>query len=158
MRIHIETFFSRNAIYSFEIESLGQFELETLDESIISKDSINSICVAENMLFIRFNDRDFRDGANSAPIIKEERLENNITAYDWNGKKLWNIGEIVGDIKMCFDYMGFISPAQAHETFGVNIKDCSDILLNCSAGYGHHYIIDPINKTNLEIKKNRVTK
>ena len=55
------------------------------------KDKICKMIVTDDPLIIRTEDRDFRDGSQSAAWI-------NVDAYDHNGNHLWNIGEIIGDI------------------------------------------------------------
>lgn len=67
-----------------------------------SLDNIYEISVTPNRIIIVREDAEFRDGKKIASIIKEACTVSNIDAYDWNGNHLWNIADIVGDIKMLF--------------------------------------------------------
>ncbi len=72
------------------------------DAFLDSLDKICEISITKDLVIITTEDPDFRNGAKCVPIMKENRRENNITAYDWQGNRVWNIADIVGDIKMSF--------------------------------------------------------
>ena len=101
--------------------------------------------IVDQLIVIRTADRDFRNGALFAPDIIDERRENNIIAYDWKGNYLWNIGDLVGDIKKPFRGFGYISHKEAEEEYGVKVKNPSNILFECIAG-GFAFIIDATEK------------
>ena len=131
---------------SFEIESKELYQIGGLLHTIDKQDLIIAILVAEDMIFTLTEDRDLRDGLLQAPINKDERRINNLDAYDWNGNHLWNIGDIVGDIKTCFTGATLTTNTQliadkildVHNVYSAN-------LLVCFAG-AYRFIIDPINK------------
>jgi hypothetical protein len=97
---------------------------------------------------IKTEDRDFRNGFQVVPFVKDEREENNVLAYDWEGNFLWNVGSIVGDIKMPFSNISHISKKEAEKDFGVIIPEDVGILLKCIAG-GFIFIIDATNRKML---------
>lgn len=74
---------------------LDNFGLESLD-------NIYEISITPNRIIIVHEDPEFRDGRMHTSLIKDACLVSNIDAYDWDGNHLWNIADIVGDIKMLF--------------------------------------------------------
>ncbi|MBE6664826.1 MAG: hypothetical protein E7603_01215 [Ruminococcaceae bacterium] len=134
---------------SFETESNGLYRLNCLSNIIETQDNISEILVTEDLVILRTEDRDFRNGALQAPWIKDDRRINNINAYDWNGRHLWNIGDIVGDIKMAFNGCTVTSNANLVDTGELVAENShSKNLLICVAG-GYRFIIDPVKKTIL---------
>lgn len=132
---------------SFEIESNGLYQINCLSYVINKPDKIIEILITDDIIFILTEDRDFRLGALQAPIYKNERRNNNLDAYDWKGQHLWNIGDIVGDIKTNFTGATLTTNknlviekiVDVHNEYSANI-------LICFAG-AYRYIIDPKNKT-----------
>ena len=122
---------------SFELPSDGLYQLNCLSHSHIihTADKILEIFIIKDMIMILTEDRDFRNGASQTPIYKDDRQINNINAYDWNGNHLWNIGNIVGDIKTPFT--GAVLSAEESE---------KGEFLICFAG-AYRFVIDPIRKT-----------
>lgn len=122
---------------SFEIPSNGLYQLNCLSHSHIihTSDKILEIFIIKDMIMLLTEDRDFRNGALQAPIYKDDRRINNIDAYDWNGNHLWNIGNIVGNIKTPFT--GAVLSAEGSET---------EAYLICFAG-AYRFVIDPVRKT-----------
>ena len=155
LRIHIKNETSKNLDFSLDVPEI--YNINYLKYPIVSEDKIHEICIAEGYLIVLFADRGFRDGSISLPD-EIERKENNVIAYDWEGKKLWNIGEIIGDIRDILVSIGFISKEQAEEFYGGSTKGCGDILLHCTDWLGRHYIIDVANRRELTITKNKATK
>ena len=102
----------------------------------------------DDFLLVRTEDRDFRNGAQSATWVKDNREENNNNAFDWQGNHLWNIGELVGDIKMQFDAITHITPIEAKREFGLRLKKNAQSLFKCISG-GFVFIIDAQSKTML---------
>ena len=88
-------------------------------------------------------DRDFRDGRRSCSIVKEKRKINNIDAYDWDGNHLWNIADIVGDIKMAF-YGGYVCTKETYQDYygydESKVPDSHD--LYAASTDGRLYLID----------------
>ena len=85
--IRIETVVDIENKFSFEIESEGLYDINCLPSAkhIVSPDKIYEICIANGILIIHSEDRDFRDGFRCGiPFIKENRQENNINAYDFH--------------------------------------------------------------------------
>ncbi len=72
------------------------------DHSLEVLDNIYEISITPNRVIFVRSDPGFRGGAISVPFEKEACRVSNIDAYDWNGKHLWNIADIVGDIKHLF--------------------------------------------------------
>ena len=121
---------------SFETTSNGLYQLNCLSHAHIihTPDKILAILVIKDMIILLTEDRDFRNGAQQAPFYKDDRRINNIDAYDWNGTHLWNIGDLVGDIKTPFT--GAVLTAD----------ESNQDLLTCFAG-AYRFVIDPITKT-----------
>ncbi len=147
IRIDIST--DEDKKLSLEIESEGIYRISCLTKvPIETLDKIWQICILEDIIVIKTEDRDFRNGCQSAPFIKDERVENNIMAYDWKGNFLWNIGEIVGDIKMSFSNVRRISKKEAEDYYGVTIPQESNVLIECIA-LGFAFIIDVTHRKML---------
>ena len=125
---------------SFEIESNDLHQLNCLSHmhTINKPDKILSLLIIKDMIILLTEDRDFRNGELHASIYKDNRQINNIDAYDWNGKHLWNIGNIVGDIKTPF--------TGATLTVNGGSDDMQKDLLICFT-FDHRFVIDPINST-----------
>ncbi len=144
--ITIETVVNEGSRFCFEIESEGLYTINCLTRTPIrSPDKICKICILPGMVVIRTEDRDFRDGRQTAPWEKGDRLENNIIAYDWQGNKLWNIGEIVGDIKEAFLGVCYISREKAQAEFSVSLPENTGPLLGCNTGC-RVYLVDAVNQ------------
>ena len=140
---------------AFEIESSGLYQLCGLQHIIELQDEINSIFILKDMIIIITEDRDFRHGYRPTSYIKDNRQINNIDAYDWQGNHLWNIGDIVGDIKRAFDGGGLTTKASVQQDNRLlDVGDCSSDLFYCIAD-ARRFLIDPIQKSILEIKCGR---
>lgn len=132
--------------FAMEIESDSLYAINCLaGKNVESLDKIREICIAEEIILIRTEDKDFRNGAQSAPWVKDNREENNINAFDWKGNHLWNIGELVGDIKMAFDAITHITPIEAKREYGIRVKKNTQSLFSCISG-GFVFIIDAQRK------------
>ena len=139
----------RDKRFAMEIESDSLYAINCLaGKNVEFLDRIREICIAEEIILIRTEDRDFRNGCQSAPFVKDNREENNVNAYDWAGNHLWNIGELVGDIKMAFDGISHITPAEAKREFGIKPKRNAQCLFGCFAG-GFMFVIDAESKKTL---------
>ena len=77
----------------------------------------------------------------SASWIKDKREINNVDAYDHNGNHLWNIGKIIGDIKMQIDGISHITAEQAIDDYGIAVGENKKDLFSCTAG-GYLMVID----------------
>lgn len=134
--VTIETIMGDGHKYYFDIESEGLYRINPnwsgriLDFS----DKITKICITEDMLVIQTQDRDFRDGRQTASWMKDNRQINNVDAYDHNGNHLWNIGSIIGDIKMQIDGFSYITADQAKNKYGVEVQRNQKNLFCCTAG------------------------
>ena len=147
--IKIETVTSSKERFAFEIESDGLYRINCLSGlAVESLDQICEICIFYNILVIRTEDRDFRNGSQQAPLLKDDRSVNNILAYDFHGNFLWNIGSIVGDIKMAFSSVSCVLKADAEKDLGITIPGDTEILLKCIAG-GFVFIVDAISNKML---------
>ena len=147
--IKIETVTSNKERFAFEIESDGLYRINCLSGlAVESLDQICEICIFYNILVIRTEDRDFRNGSQQAPFLKDDRSVNNILAYDFHGNFLWNIGSIVGDIKMAFSSVSCVLKADAEKDLGITIPGDTEILLKCIAG-GFVFIVDAISNKML---------
>lgn len=154
--IKIETATSDNERVAFEIESEGLYKINCLSGlSIESLDKICEICIFHGIIVLQTEDRDLRNGFRAAPFLKDNRSESNIMAYDQRGNFLWNIGDIVGDIKMAFDCVSCVFKENAEKDLGIAISCETDILLECVAG-GFIFIVDAINKKLLYKLSGRV--
>ena len=87
----------------------------------------------------------------SASWIKDKREINNVDAYDHNGNHLWNIGKIIGDIKMQIDGISHITAEQAMNGYGIAVGVNQNDLFSCTAG-GYLLIVDG-NEQKLLLKK-----
>lgn len=147
--IKIETVTSNKERFAFEIESDGLYRINCLSGlAVESLDQICEICIFYNILVIRTEDRDFRNGSQQAPFLKDDRSVNNILAYDFHGNFLWNIGSVVGDIKMAFSSVSCVLKADAEKDLGITIPGDTEILLKCIAG-GFVFIVDAISNKML---------
>lgn len=149
--IGIEVVAAKQARHYYEIPHNGLKILNCTDcKTIEMQDNICRIVFTDELILIRTEDRDFRDGRQQADWIKDNREENNIYCFDTKGNLLWNIGEIVGDIKMAFDCIYHITPGNARKLYGKFVRP-SKYLFHCSAG-GFGFLIDA-KKKKLLIKK-----
>lgn len=147
--VRIETITGQGKKFSMWIESEGLYAVNcTLGKNVEFLDKVLDICITDDILLIRTEDRDFRNGCQSAPWIKVNREENNVNAYDWQGNCLWNIGELVGDIKMAFDSITHITPEEAKETLGIRLNPDAHHVFRCIA-CGFTFLIDAKNKKML---------
>lgn len=147
--VRIETITGQSKKFSMWIESEGLYAVNcALGKNVEFLDKILDICITDDILLIRTEDQDFRNGCQSAPWIKDNREENNVNAYDWQGNHLWNIGELVGDIKMAFDSITHITSAEAKQEFGIETSINAQSLFRCISG-GFLFIIDAKNKKML---------
>ena len=140
---------------SFEIESSGVYQFNTRYHVIKKEDKITAIFLLKDMIIIRTEDRDFHYGAKNVPWFKDDRRINNIDAYEWNGNHIWNIGDIVGDVKMAFD-VGSLTTRASVQMQGTlsTVNDCSFDLFYCYAG-PYRYLIDPARGKILEKKSGK---
>ena len=119
---------TRDKKFIMELESDNLCAINCLAGKVECLDTIRDICIAEEIILIR--------------------EENNVNAYDWAGNHLWNIGELVGDIKMAFDGISHITPAEAKREFGIKVKRNARCLFRCVAG-GFVFVIDAENRKML---------
>ena len=139
--VTVETVISKNKAFTMEIETAGLYQINCgLCKILAFPGKVLKVSVADGILLVLTEDRDFRDGSDHAPILKDNRQINNIDAYDWQGNHLWNIGELVGDIKIQFDWLNHISARDIKKYYGVRCAR-SDSLYACIAE-GFVYIID----------------
>ncbi len=144
--VRIETVTNKSKKFSMEIESAGLYTINCLwGRDVEFLDKVLDICITDDFLLVRTEDRDFRNGAQSAPWVKDNCEENNINAFDWKGNHLWNIGELVGDIKMAFDGITHITPTEAKQEYGIRVKKNTQSLFSCISG-GFVFIIDAQRK------------
>ena len=88
---------------SVSIKSTELKYFKISDQILSFLDNIYEMSVYKDMIIITTADRDFRNwDGKPVSLLKDSREVNNIDAYDWNGNHLWNIADIVGDIKMPF--------------------------------------------------------
>ncbi len=148
--IRIQTVLSNDNVFLFEIESDDLYTINCLTKTPIQTlDKIHQICIAENIVIIKTEDRVFRNGATHVSYEEiGERRENNILAYDWQGNFLWNIGEIVGDIKMPVFGFSAVQHQVAQEECGTPLPEGCGLLLYCFAG-NCRYLIDATHRTVL---------
>ena len=146
--VKIETV-NKDKKFMMEIESDSLYAINCLSgKSVEFLDRIREICIAEEIILIRTEDRDFRNGSLIAPFVKDNREENNVNAFDWQGNHLWNIGELVGDIKMAFDGITHITPIEAKREFGIKPKGNAQCLFRCVSG-GFTFVVDAVSKKTL---------
>ncbi len=147
--IKIETITHNNKHLAFEISSEGLYNINCLSGlSIESLDKIYEICIIYDCLVLITEDRILRNGFNPIPFTSENRCENNVVAFNSDGVFLWNIGSIVGDIKMPFSSISSVLKSEAEIECGVRWPEANNILLKCIAG-GFTFIIDVKNEKML---------
>ena len=89
--VKIETI-NRDKKFMMEIESDNLYAINCLSGKTVEfLDRIREICIAEEIILIRTEDQDFRNGSQNAPFVKDNREENNVNAFDWQGNHLWNL-------------------------------------------------------------------
>ena len=130
----------------FESKLDDLYQISVMYHFIDFADRITEISITKDYIIVTTEDRDFRTGATHVPVEKDDRRINNIDAYDWEGNHLWNIGDIVGDIKMSF-FGGQVVTAKQLCAYNVleNMDEVPSVLYSCVAG-GFLFIIDPIQK------------
>ena len=104
--IYVKVFLNGKRV-EFGVKSAeGLFALCIQKDVIIpikSQDGIYEINITNDLIILTKNDRAYRKGFK---LLREddfgERSTNNIEAYDWDGNLIWNIGDIVGDVKKPF--------------------------------------------------------
>ncbi len=108
-------------------------------------DEVCKICIAEHRMIFLTEDRAFRNGTrthvSNEELANEGRLVNNVFACDWNGTYLWNIGEIVGDIKRPFDGIRISPTVEVNRQYSLNL-DPSDPYYLIAVEGGWTHIID----------------
>ncbi len=78
----IETVITNGKKTWIEIATDGLYEIVCPSgKSIIMLDKISDICFCEELLVLRTEDRDFRNGSNYASFIKDNREVNNIDDF-----------------------------------------------------------------------------
>ncbi len=82
-------------------------------------------------------------------------LTNNIDAYDWDGNHMWNIADIVGDLKIPY-FGGTVTTKQLLKRPDFDESKCDEQsdLYCCTAG-NHMYIIDLSSLKLLQILETR---
>ena len=139
--VTVETVINKNKKFIMEIESSGLHQINcSLCKILAFPDKVLKISIADDILLVLTEDRDFRNGSDHAPILKDNRRINNIDAYDWHGNHLWNIGDLVGDIKMQFSWMNHISATDIKKYYGVRCAPSSSLYACIAEGFV--YIID----------------
>ena len=145
MFVKIDAITKGDKKFSSEIETEGLYTLNcSSGVKIELLDKICQICISDDVVVIRTEDREFRNGCQCAPFVKDDRLENNVIAFDLQGNKLWNIGEIVGDVKMAFDSISYITSADAEREFGIKTEQTHNLFKCICAGF--IFIIDASNR------------
>ena len=139
--VTVESVINKNKHFTMQIESSGLYQLNCgLCKNLLFPDKVLKLSIADDILIVLTEDRDFRNGSVHAPILKDDRRINNIDAYDWQGNHLWNIGDLVGDIKMQFNWMNHISATDARKHYGVRCAPSSSLFACIAEGFV--YIID----------------
>ncbi len=142
----IETITDSNCRFGFEIASERLCKINCLSGvTVESLDEIYEICIFQDYLVLLTEDRDFRKDCRNAPAVKDNRCENNIFIYDLHGTYLWNIGDVVGDIKMPFRSISCIFKAEAEMEYSISLPNSANTFLKCIAG-GFAFLIDIPNK------------
>ena len=140
--ITVNTITYGNKRVTFTIESEALFKLHCMSGITIEVlDKIHQICIVEDVFVLKTEVQDLRNGFYPVPFYKEDRSENNILAFDSEGIFLWNIGSIVGNIKIPFDNIFCVFKSEVEAEFGTIQTDASEVLLRCIAG-GWTFIID----------------
>lgn len=136
MWVTIETRLGNGKRFLMDVETQGLFKINPnwTGKRLEFKDRIMKICVTDDMIVIQTTDRDLRSGQTSSLWIKDNREINNVDAYDHDGKHLWNIGSIIGDIKMQIDSVYHITAHEAKKMFGIKVSRCQKNLFSCTAG------------------------
>lgn len=105
---------------------------------IKSADDICGINITNDLIILTKKDRVYRNGKK---LLREddfgERGVNNIEAYDWDGNLVWNIGDIVGDIKKPFFGCNVVTGEMIKDNSTIKISESSSThdLLICNAGW-----------------------
>ncbi|MBP3479392.1 MAG: hypothetical protein J6K03_07920 [Oscillospiraceae bacterium] len=134
--ITIETVINKDKKFTMEFASAGLYTINCgLCKNLDFYDKVVKLFIADDILLVLTEDRDFRNGSDQAPILKANRETNNIDAYDWQGNHLWNIGDIVGDIKMQFDSFHHTSAKEVKKYYGVTCVPSRSIYACISGGF-----------------------
>ena len=105
---------------------------------IKSQDGIYEINITNDLIILTKKDRAYRNGFK---LLREddfgERSVNNIEAYDWDGNLVWNIGDIIGDVKKPFYGCSVATAEMIKDNSAIKIPESAAThdLLICNAGW-----------------------
>ena len=138
MSFNIKALFDQKLL-NMSMDDLAVNHLRLRSHMIESAENIYEISITKNVVIITTEYAIQRkSNPNSTQIFT-----NNINAYDWDGNHLWNIADIVGDLKIPF-FGGTVTTKdimKSHFGFDEYLNDDSCELFCCYAG-NHLYIVD----------------
>ena len=138
--LKVTALFNKN-VFRLELNANDVKQFKIMDQEVDSPDRVYEFSITSKLVIVTASDRDFRNGAKTAPWKKDDRRINNINAYDWDGNVLWNIGDIVGDIKTPF-LGGWVTTKEILQEGGTEVEcPASHDLFMCFAD-ARRYIID----------------
>lgn len=138
MSFNIKALFDQKLL-NMSMDDLAVNHLRLRSHMIESAENIYEISITKNVVIIT---TEYAIQSKSDPN-STQIFTNNINAYDWDGNHLWNIADIVGDLKIPF-FGGTVTTKdimKSHFGFDEYLYDDSCELFCCSAG-NHLYIVD----------------
>ena len=131
-------------VVRFEVAEAKNIKQLSMSAHVLdSLDSIYEISISKDYLIVTREDPDLRNSL-VAPLIKDDRSVNNIDAYDWAGNHIWNIAELVGDIKAAFWGGSLITADTA--SFYLSETNKEHEYYMCNASNDFSYIINLTEK------------
>lgn len=138
MSINIKALFDQKLL-NMSMDELAVNNFRLSSHTVEPAENIYEISITKNVVIITTEYLiQSKSNPNSTQIFT-----NNINAYDWDGNHLWNIADIVGDLKTPF-FGGTVTTKdimKSHFGFDEYLYDDSCELFCCSAG-DHLYIVD----------------
>lgn len=134
-------------VVSFSVDAKNVKHLAMYAHTLESPDAIYEIAVSKDYIIVTTERPEARGGI-PAPMVRKDRSINNINAYDWKGNHMWNIGEIVGDIRVPFNG-GTVTTKNLlidHAGVDASLIDESHELYCCTSADSYLYIIDLTEK------------
>ncbi len=130
-----------------ELYTDGIYEVNFENFKIESLDKIWGLFVLQDMIIIKKSDRAFRQGIVIADLTNVDRRQNNLEAYDKKGNFLWNIGDIIGDIRCPIANCCLITAEKALlNQYILNYSYDSNAALLYLSDYARIFIVDPVNR------------
>ena len=139
-----------NKITTIDTDAMGVDNLCINKQIIAIPDRVYRVSITSKLIIVLAESAAFRNGAETASKETVSKHSNTINAYDWNGKLLWNITDIVGDID---SYMvgGHLCTDDVFQEWNCDKRVKGHDLYACYDWDGRRYLIDLLDRSVLQI-------